>query len=101
MARWNAAPRKTEVAMVRIARGIAWSWVTSSTVVNRLGGVQLSGRTTPAENDELTTDAQADGIQHRCRLAEPEPALSSLSQREQRAILREKMGLPPSYDPRR
>jgi hypothetical protein len=62
---------------------------------------ELSGRTTPAENDELTTDAQADGIQHRRRLAEPEPALSSLSQREQRAILREKMGLPPSYDPRR
>jgi len=26
-------------------------------------------------------------------LAEPEPELSSLSQREQRAILREKMGL--------
>jgi len=49
----------------------------------------------------LTTDARADGIQHRRRLAEPEPALSSLSQREQRAILREKMGLPPSYDPRR
>jgi hypothetical protein len=32
---------------------------------------------------------------------EPEPELSSLSQREQQAILREKMGLPPSYDPRR
>jgi len=29
------------------------------------------------------------------RLGEPEPKLSSLSQREQRAILREKMGLPP------
>jgi hypothetical protein len=62
---------------------------------------ELSGRATPAENDELTTDAQADGVQHRRRLAEPEPALSSPSQREQRAILREKMGLPPSYDPRR
>ena len=60
---------------------------------------ELSGRTTPAENDELTTDAQANGIKHRRRLAEPEPELSSLSQREQRAILREKMGLPPSYDP--
>jgi hypothetical protein len=46
---------------------------------------------------------QDNGIKHRRRLAEPEPALSSLSQRkrEQRAILREKMGLPPSYDPRR
>jgi Mg-chelatase subunit ChlI len=62
---------------------------------------ELSGRTTPAENDELTTDAQADGVRHRRRLAEPEPTLSSLSQREQRAILREKMGLPPSNDPRR
>jgi len=60
----------------------------------------LSGRTTPTENDASAGDAQADGIKHRRRLAEPEPELSSLSQREQRAILREKMGLPPSYDPR-
>jgi hypothetical protein len=43
---------------------------------------ELSGRTTPAENDELTTDPQADGSKHRCRLAEPEPVLSSLSQCE-------------------
>jgi len=35
------------------------------------------------------------GVKHRRRLAEPEPELSSLSQREQRAILREKMGLSP------
>ena len=62
---------------------------------------ELSGRTTPTENDASTGDAQAEGIQHRRRLAEPEPELSSLSQREQRAILREKMGLPPSSDPRR
>lgn len=35
------------------------------------------------------------GVKHRRRLAEPEPELSSLSQREQRAILPEKMGLSP------
>jgi hypothetical protein len=45
---------------------------------------ELSGRTTPTENDASPVDAQADGIQHRRRLAEPEPELSSLSQREQR-----------------
>ena len=33
------------------------------------------------------------------RLAEPEPELSSLSQREQRAILREKMGLSLTHVP--
>jgi hypothetical protein len=62
---------------------------------------KLSCRTTPTENDDSTVDANADGIKHRRRLAEPEPALSSLSHRGQRAILREKMGLPPSSDPRR
>ena len=35
------------------------------------------------------------GVKRRHRLAEPEPELSSLTHREQRAILREKMGLPP------
>jgi hypothetical protein len=39
VARWNAALRKTDVAMVHIARGLAWSWVTSSTLVNRLCGL--------------------------------------------------------------
>ena len=33
------------------------------------------------------------GVKRRHRLAEPEPELSSLSHREQRAILREKMGI--------
>ena len=62
---------------------------------------ELSGRKIPSENGESTVDPQVAGIKHRRRLAEPEPELSSLSQREQRAILREKMGLPPSSDPRR
>jgi hypothetical protein len=44
---------------------------------------ELSGRTTPSETDDSTVNANAAGIQHRRRLAEPEPALSSLSQREQ------------------
>ena len=35
VARWNAAPWKTDAAMVRTARGLAWSWVTSSTLVSR------------------------------------------------------------------
>jgi hypothetical protein len=60
----------------------------------------LSGRKTPGENGDSTVDIQVAGVKHRRRLAEPEPELSSLSQREQRAILREKMGLPPLYDPR-
>jgi hypothetical protein len=35
-------------------------------------------------------------VRHRLRLlAEPEPALSQLSQREQRAVLWELLGLPP------
>ena len=57
---------------------------------------ELSGRTTPTESHGSTLDINAAGVKHRRRLAEPEPELSSLSQREQRAILREKMGLPPS-----
>lgn len=60
---------------------------------------ELSGRRTPSENGDATVDPGA-GVKHRCRLAEPEPELSSLSPREQRVILREKMGLPPWYDPR-
>ena len=61
---------------------------------------ELSGRMTLTEHNDAAVDTIASGIQHRRRLAEPEPELSSLSQREQRAIVREKMGLPPSYDPR-
>jgi hypothetical protein len=61
---------------------------------------ELSGRTTPTESHDSTLDTNAAGVKHRRRLAEPEPELSSLSQREQRDILREKMGLPPLYDPR-
>ncbi len=58
---------------------------------------ELSGRQTPGENGDSTGDTQVAGVKHRRRLAEPEPEVSSLSQHEQRAILREKMGLPPSY----
>jgi hypothetical protein len=61
---------------------------------------ELAGRTTPTESRDLTSDTNAAGVKHRRRLAEPEPELSTLSQREQRDILREKMGLPPSYDRR-
>jgi len=35
VAKWSAAPLKTDQAMVRNARVWAWSWVTSSTLVNR------------------------------------------------------------------
>jgi hypothetical protein len=37
VAKWNAALRKTEGSMVHLARKKAWSWVTSSTLVNRFG----------------------------------------------------------------
>ncbi|MDJ0595978.1 MAG: hypothetical protein QNJ72_39355 [Pleurocapsa sp. MO_226.B13] len=40
-------------------------------------------------------DSVMAGVKRRHRLGEPEPEFSSLTQREQRAILREKMGLPP------
>ena len=56
---------------------------------------RLSGplRVTEARKDDA--DPIAAGVDHRRRLAEPEPQWSSLSQHEQRAILREKIGLPP------
>jgi hypothetical protein len=44
VARWNAVPRKTGVAVVRNARGLAWSWVTSSTLVNRCSSSYLPRR---------------------------------------------------------
>jgi len=40
----SVVPRKTDVAMVHFARGLAWSWVASSTLVNRLCGLQPLGR---------------------------------------------------------
>ena len=55
----------------------------------------LSGKRTPSETIDSRVDLITASLQHRQRLAEPEPQLASLSQREQRAILREKMGLPP------
>jgi hypothetical protein len=61
---------------------------------------KLSGQTTATESRDSLLDTNTAGVNHRRRLAEPEPELSSLSQREQRDILREKMGLPPSYDSR-
>ncbi|MFM2312728.1 MAG: hypothetical protein RLZZ04_2004 [Cyanobacteriota bacterium] len=56
---------------------------------------QLSGTLSPTEENQVGLDPAIAGIKRRHRLAEPEPELSSLSHREQRAILREKMGLPP------
>ena len=56
---------------------------------------QLSGNLFPTSEDDVRQDPIAAGELRRYRLGEPEPELSSLSHREQRAILREKMGLPP------
>jgi hypothetical protein len=56
---------------------------------------QLSGTLSPTEENQVGLDPATAGVKRRHRLAEPEPELSSLSHREQRAILREKMGLPP------
>ena len=58
--------------------------------LDRLSGYPvMNGEGNPEPNPTVA------GIKHRRRLAEPEPELSSLSQREQRAILREKMDLLP------
>ena len=56
---------------------------------------QLSGNLFPTEESEMESNPITAGVKLRHRLAEPEPELSSLSHREQRAILREKMDLPP------
>ena len=56
---------------------------------------QLSGNLNPASESDVGEDPITAGELHRHRLGEPEPKLSSLSHREQRAILREKMGLSP------
>jgi hypothetical protein len=55
----------------------------------------LSGHLSPIEKNAEASDPITAGVEHRRRLAEPEPTLSSLSQRDQRAILRETMGLSP------
>ena len=56
---------------------------------------QLSGNLFPTEESEMESNPITAGVKLRHRLAEPEPELSSLTHREQRAILREKMNLPP------
>ena len=56
---------------------------------------RLSGTLSPTSESEMESNPIIAGVKRRHRLAEPEPELSSLSHREQRAILREKMGLPP------
>jgi len=56
---------------------------------------RLSGNLFPTEESEVESNPITAGVKLRHRLAEPEPELSSLSHREQRAILREKMDLPP------
>ena len=56
---------------------------------------QLSEPLRLDEESETELDPIIAGAKHRRRLAEPEPEWSSLSQREQQAILREKMGLSP------
>ena len=73
--------------------GVDQQWVMR--VLNRIAADldQLSGLLSLNEESEAELDAIIAGVKHRRRLAEPE--LSSLSQREQRAILREKMGLSP------
>ena len=54
----------------------------------------LSGHLSPMEKSAEASDPITAGVEHRRCLAEPEPALSSLSQRDQRAILRETLRLP-------
>lgn len=75
--------------------GVARPWVLR--VLKRIAANldQLSGYLTPTEESNTRVDQSKAGGKRRLRLAEPEPEMSSLSHREQRAILREKMGLPP------
>ncbi|MDJ0592384.1 MAG: hypothetical protein QNJ72_20720 [Pleurocapsa sp. MO_226.B13] len=75
--------------------GIDRSWVLR--VLKRVAANldQLSGNLFPTEESEVESNPIIEGVKLRHRLAEPEPELSSLTHREQRAILREKMGLPP------
>jgi hypothetical protein len=66
-------------------------------VLKRIAGTlaRLSGAKNPSDSLDTEEGLITAGVKHRQRLAEPEPQFASLSQREQRAILREKMGLPP------
>jgi hypothetical protein len=75
--------------------GVNHEWVLR--VLKRVAAAleQLSGNLNPTFESDERLEAIAAGVKRRHRLGEPEPELSSLSQREQRAILREKMGLPP------
>ena len=75
--------------------GVDQQWVIR--VLNRIAADldQLSGSLILNEESKAELDPIIAGVKHRRRLAEPEPEWSSLSQREQRAILREKMGLSP------
>lgn len=75
--------------------GVARSWVLR--VLKRVAANldRLSGTLSPTSESEVKPNSIIAGVKLRHRLAEPEPELSSLSHREQRAILREKMGLPP------
>jgi hypothetical protein len=75
--------------------GVDRSWVLR--VLKRVAANldQLSGTLSPTSESEVEPNSMIAGVKLRHRLAEPEPELSSLSHREQRAILREKMGLPP------
>ena len=74
--------------------GIKQAWVLR--VLKRITADldHLSGHLNPIEKSADVSDPVTAGIEHRRRLAEPEPTLSSLSQRDQRAILREAMCLP-------
>ncbi len=75
--------------------GIDRSWVFR--VLKRVAANldRLSGNLFPTEESDVESNPITAGVKLRHRLAEPEPELSSLTHREQRAILREKMGLPP------
>jgi hypothetical protein len=66
-------------------------------VLKRIAGTldDLSGRSVTVDPNDGDVDPVTAGIQHRHRLAEPEPQRSSLSQRAQREIWREQLGLPP------
>lgn len=72
--------------------GIDQKWV--QRVMKRVAAdlEQLSGQLAPTDESTEEDPIEA-GIKHRRRLGEPEPELSSLSQQEQRAIVREKMGI--------
>ena len=54
---------------------------------------QLLGHLSLIEKNAEAIDPITAGVEHRRRLAEPEPTLSSLSQRDQRSILQETLRL--------